>query len=249
MADGYLLSPATADRLGEILNVTPGDKGGHVAGGGVRQVIHVRVTGTVVDPKLTKTYKGVACAYDSALQQWDEYSECYVKDPNNECLEIGKRYGAERYGIYTDGDGIEHPFFVTLGCACASCSSSSSAKSSSSSSSNSASDRSGSGGSSSGNSFCVLDDVWCQSGGVSGNKKSIRGTVTINGVSYGVTFSEGDCGGASTSSSVTSPPVSPPSPPVSPPPPSPPITPIMEMTNNASNNTGNGLSGLLKGVL
>lgn len=178
----------TAKRVQELVRQSPSPKVGFGGKGGVRQVSHVRVTGLVQG--MDRVYTGMPTVYRPDEDTWEEFDECIVSDANGDCLDIGKRYGAVRYGIL-EVSGTTYRYFKTLGCSCAVCSSSGSGSGSGSSSS------SGGGG----NTFCVLDDVWCESGGVSGNQKSISGYITIGGTRYAVTFVEGsDCGSASGSS-------------------------------------------------
>lgn len=203
MPDGYVLSPATADKLSALLGESPGPaRPGTTWGSGGRQLGHVLVEGA---GGVTGTYYGSALAYDVEQRLWKHYDYVTILEPNEEHLDIGKRFGAVRYGW---SQAEKRYLFVTMGQP--SLPSSSSGGGGSQSDASSSSGGSGSGGGSGGWSDggsdgggsdgsdsgpVVVTDVYCDSGGVAGEKKRLTGTVTVNGRSYQVVFTLSDLDG------------------------------------------------------
>lgn len=103
---GIVLSPATYERIDRLIGKRPGDKGGYAVGSGVRQVIHVKVTG---DPDEDRKYPCTPTAYQPNEGSWKDYgedAECYVYEANEQDLRNGDRYIAIRYGQTDDGKWI-----------------------------------------------------------------------------------------------------------------------------------------------
>lgn len=180
--EGYLVGPDTKQEIENVLLEKPGNNQSKPGRGGpVRQVCSVRV---VTWDDTTKRGTCVVEELNGNTLAWESFgtaSQTILKSANDETLTVGKRYPALRYGNY---GGTYTTMGTAVFCAYTFPFSASSSASSGS-----------------GNGVCILDDVWCQGGGVYGNEVRLTGYVSIGGVQFPVTFStaSGGCGGGSTS--------------------------------------------------
>lgn len=180
--DGFILSPNTADRLIDKLDERPGaSKGGALRGGPARQDCFIRV---VSWNDTTKQGTCVVDEFNGSTLSWEsvgDSSQTLLLAANNETLTTGKRYFAVRYG---NNSGT----YSTMGTAVFMAVSPSIGGGSS-------------GSSGSGNGVCLLDDVWCNNGGVYGSEVRLTGYVSIGGTQFPVTFQTSTNGCGSTSGS------------------------------------------------
>ena len=100
-----VVSPATTEKLQQLIGERPGEKGGYVHGTGVRQVVHVLVGSEYADG----VYYCEPTAYKPETDTWETYDDALVLGANLEDLEDGKRYLAVRYGF---AEGIGAYVFV-----------------------------------------------------------------------------------------------------------------------------------------
>src|SRR5262245_46970824 len=105
--DAYVLSPATAEKLRQLIrDFVPGRKGGNGQSGGARVVAFVEVTGPVDDG----WYPCVPTNYLSYSDSWEDYLPARVNGANGETLEDGKRYLALRVPDGEDGVALWKTF-------------------------------------------------------------------------------------------------------------------------------------------
>lgn len=101
-----VLSEATAQKLQEVLAVTPrspGQSGANGGSGGSRTVAFVRVTGAIYGDGF---YPGLPTQYVTFDDDWEDYLACKIIGANSETLVSGTRYLSVRVGDDEDGTAV-----------------------------------------------------------------------------------------------------------------------------------------------
>jgi hypothetical protein len=92
----YTISENTKAKLEEIIQDGPGQSWGHGGAGGVRQAVHVRITGC--KDATTGLFPCKPCTYNPKDATWTDHADAWAFEPNTGKLLInGQRYLAVRY--------------------------------------------------------------------------------------------------------------------------------------------------------
>ena len=94
----YTVSQATKDKLEQLIDNDRGDTHGYASRGGVRQVIHVKITG----PLSSGFYPCLPRAFVPDDDDWVEFDEALVFEANGRPLSEDQTYIAVRYGVGPD---------------------------------------------------------------------------------------------------------------------------------------------------
>ncbi len=138
---------------------------GPVTGGGVGQIAHVQVTGSL--NTTYNAYPGVVQGYDGTAWQTISTNPVWLRVEAGYCLTVGVRYLAKRYAPLSDGTCVFYTNPVPITCPVSSSSSSSSSSSPSSSPSSSLSSSPSSSSptsSSAGPGYWVIANMQCTGG-------------------------------------------------------------------------------------
>ena len=94
----YTISTDTKNQLERLIDRNRGDTHGYASRGGVRQVIHVKITG----PLSSGYYPCLPRAYSPDDDTWTDYDEGLCFDANDRPLSEDQTYLAVRYGVGPD---------------------------------------------------------------------------------------------------------------------------------------------------